>query len=491
MGDSRHKRFVTRREVLMIGVAAVGAGLIQACGQAAGPASTAAPKTGPTSAPAKPASDAAKPSSDAAKPAQAPVQGGAAKRFAGTTLNVSCWSAPFPKWLADYLPEFEEQTGAKVNYDTPAFPVYNQRTDLELSTKGSAFDVLNITFIYSSRWIGAGWFTPLDEFIKDPNKTPSGWDPDDFLPGVVEPFKDKQGSQYGFPWIADAYMAASARFDLIEQAGLKMPDTFDDITKVLQATHDKDGVKGFVTENHHGWTWIPYLQGYGGNVFRDPPGDLMPTLDSPEAVEAAEYYANMLKTYGPDGVLSYTYDQALNILLQGRANYITFNQAWLVQLGDADKSKVAKTVNYSLMPAGPKGRFPGVGTHGFGIPAGSKNKDAAWEFILWSMSKDMFGRMLTEKGYGSVTRRSVINSPDFKSKMAINGHDVGDLYTKTIDLAGTGYMKYRTVHVYPQVDQQIDKAIELIASGQASAKEAMQRAQTNSVADLKKAGIDL
>ena len=44
----------------------------------------------------------------------------------------------------------------------PGFPVYNQRADLELSTKGSGFDVLNVTFIYTSRWIGAGWLTPLD-----------------------------------------------------------------------------------------------------------------------------------------------------------------------------------------------------------------------------------------------------------------------------------------------------------------------------------------
>jgi multiple sugar transport system substrate-binding protein len=26
-----------------------------------------------------------------------------------------------------------------------------------------------------SRWIGAGWFTPLDDFVNDPNKTPPDW----------------------------------------------------------------------------------------------------------------------------------------------------------------------------------------------------------------------------------------------------------------------------------------------------------------------------
>ena len=53
--------------------------------------------------------------------------------------------------------------------------------------------------------------------------------------------------------------------------------------------------------------------------------------------------------------------------------------------------------------------------------------------------------------------------------MTVNGHDVAKLYVDTIDLAAAGHMKYRTVHVYPQVDKQIDKAIENIVSGQMSA----------------------
>lgn len=65
-----------------------------------------------------------------ATPRRAPAQVGRAKPFAGTTINVASWSGAFPKLLADYLPEFAEKTGIKVNYETPSFPVYNQRTDL-------------------------------------------------------------------------------------------------------------------------------------------------------------------------------------------------------------------------------------------------------------------------------------------------------------------------------------------------------------------------
>ena len=90
------------------------------------------------------------------------------KPFAGTTINASCFQTTFFEYLKNYFPQFEEKTGIKVNFTMQAFPVYNQRTDLELSTKGSALDVVNATFIYTGRWIGAGWLTNLDTFTKDP-----------------------------------------------------------------------------------------------------------------------------------------------------------------------------------------------------------------------------------------------------------------------------------------------------------------------------------
>src|SRR5947208_2523922 len=58
---------------------------------------------------------------------------GAGRRQAAvrTTLNVACWSSPYAKLLTDYVPQFEEATGAKATYETPSFPIYNQRTDVE------------------------------------------------------------------------------------------------------------------------------------------------------------------------------------------------------------------------------------------------------------------------------------------------------------------------------------------------------------------------
>ncbi len=412
----------------------------------------------------------------------------AGKPYEGTELNISCWSAPFPKLLQTYLPEFEKLTGIKVNYDTPGFLIYNQRVDLELSTKGSSYDVLNITFIYVDRWLRAGWFTPLNEFVK--NDTPADWNVEDFLPATRKIMSDKQGNLYGIPWTADISMACAGRYDIMEKMGLAMPRTFDEIEKVAAATN-KDGIAGFVGDNRHGWNFPPYLQGFGGNVFRNAPNDLMPTLDTPEAIHAADFFSHLLRDYGPNGVLSYSYDQVTAALKQGRGNYATEGHIFLMPAADPD-SKEARTVRYSAFPRGPAGDFPGFATHGWGIPVGARNKKASWEFIKWAMSKDMMMRAVTEKGYSSPSRRSVVESPEFKKRMTLNGNDVADIYLKGIETAGgSDYMAYRIVQGFPQVDTLIGQAIERIVTKQMSAADSMKLAQTSAIADLKRAGIKI
>lgn len=413
-----------------------------------------------------------------------------ARKFEGVTLNVSTFSAAWPKLLRQWLPEFEALTGARVQLDTPSFPVYNQRADLELSTKGSAYDVVNVTFIYTSRWINAGWLTPLDSFIADPNQTSPQWDLNDFLPAALAPETGRDGKLYGIPYVVEAMLAGASRFDLIQQAGLGFPQTTDDLLSVLRAVNKKARVSGYITDNHYGWTFIPYLQAFGGNVFRTPPDDLFPVLDSPEAVAAADYFASLIREFGPNGGINYTADQSLQALKQGRVNFSDASQTYLAQLADPS-SRTLKTASFGQMVSGPKGRFPGMAVHALGIPVGSKNKEAAWAFIQWALSKQLTRRAIGA-GYGSPTRRSDIDSQAFRGKQVVNGIDLAQLSLDAIERAGSGgYMKYRTVEVYPQVDQQLNKAIALIASGQLSAKQAMAQAQAGTISDLKRAGVKI
>jgi len=416
--------------------------------------------------------------------------GQAKSKFSGATIRGAAFSLPFHEYLRKYFPEFEDRTGIKITFDIQAFPVYNQRMDLELSTRGSTYDLINVTFIYQNRWIGAGWVSNLDEFTTDANATPPDWDPADFVPGVQASMRDAKGKTYAYGIEAGAMILGAARGDLIEKAGLKLPTNFDEMVKVCEAVHNKEGVAAWTADKLHHWNWIPYLMGMGGGVFKDPPQNLTPTLDTAVAAQAAQWYADLLTRFGPDGVLSYTDDQAMQSQLSGRANMRSQAITWQLPLGKNPESTIKDRVRYGLIPAGPNGAFPGVACHGFGIPTGSKQRSAAWEFIKWALSKEMLERLVKEHGYPSVCRRSVIDSAAFHEALTVNDQDLATLYKQTLERAGqAGYMKYRTVPVYPQVGDKINRAIEAIATKQLDASSALKQAQAQAIEDIKKAGL--
>ena len=124
-----------------------------------------------------------------------------------------------------------------------------------------------------------------------------------------------------------------------------MPETFDELIKVCDAIDGKDSVKAFVADKLHHWNWIPYLMGNGGNVFKD--AARQPDADAStrrEAIASADWYANLLMKYGPDGQLSYSDDQAMRSQMSGRANMRTQAITWSVPLAKDPESKVQKTV---------------------------------------------------------------------------------------------------------------------------------------------------
>src|SRR5215469_6670620 len=102
------------------------------------------------------------------------------KSFSGVTLHGAAFQHRFFTLLQNYIPEFEAQTGMKVDLQLSALPVYNQQANLELSSGGSAFDFCNVTFTLASRWVAANLLSNLDEFTSDPNLTPPDWNPKDF-----------------------------------------------------------------------------------------------------------------------------------------------------------------------------------------------------------------------------------------------------------------------------------------------------------------------
>jgi multiple sugar transport system substrate-binding protein len=415
------------------------------------------------------------------------------KPFAGVTLRGASFQHRFFTLLQNYIPEFEAQTGMKVDLQLSAFPVYNQQANLELSSGGSAFDFVNVTFILAARWVAAGLLANLDEFTGDPNLTPAEWKPEDFVEGAQVPYRDAKGATYGYSWEGGAMVMGLSRMDLMEKRGLKIPKTFAELEQVCAAMNGADNVNGIVSFQLHHWCLPPYIQGFGGNIFRNPPTDIMPTLNSPEAIQAIEFYANLLKNYAPKGVLTYTEDQARQSLLTGRSNIFIHSSAWITPILMSGDSKVKDTSRVVRMPAGPARDCPAANSQGLGIPKNAKNKKAAWEFIKWALSPEISMRLVKEHGHSSVCRKSVIASEEYRRLNTVNGQDLGALYLEVLGMPAKGenYMAYRTVKEFPIVGDVLNKAFEQVATGQLPAQAAMNAAQEQAIANMRRAGTAL
>ncbi|MEH2522467.1 MULTISPECIES: ABC transporter substrate-binding protein [unclassified Bradyrhizobium] len=415
------------------------------------------------------------------------------KPFAGVTLRGASFQHRFFTLLQNYIPEFEAQTGMKVDLQLSAFPVYNQQANLELSSGGSAFDFVNVTFILAARWVAAGLLANLDEFTGDPNLTPAEWKPKDFVEGAQVPYRDTKGATYGYSWEGGAMVMGLSRMDLMEKRGLKIPKTFAELEQVCAAMNGVENVTGIVSFQLHHWCLPPYIQGFGGNIFRNPPSDIMPALNSPQAIQAIEFYANLLKNYAPKGVLTYTEDQARQALLTGRSNIFIHSSAWITPILMSGDSKVKDTSRVVRMPAGPVRDFPAANSQGLGIPKNAKNKKAAWEFIKWALSPEISMRLVKEHGHSSVCRKSVIESEEYRKLNTVNGQDLGALYLEVLGLPAKGenYMAYRTVKEFPIVGDVLNKAFEQVATGQLAASAAMNAAQEQAIANMRRAGTAL
>lgn len=420
--------------------------------------------------------------------ARAGAQG--SKPYAGARIKMSQVSHAYGAALVARLPAFEQQTGIKVEIDQMSFPVLNQREDLELASGSGAYDVMQMIFIRSGRWIGAGWAEPLNAFIDNPQLTDkAALDVNDFVAGAMAPFKRGE-TIYALPWLSDSTVVGY-RTDVFEKAGYaKFPETFDALREAAKKIHTRQ-MAGFVTQDNLHWIFPNWLLSYGGSFFANPPADLTPTFDTPEAIRAAEVFTTMLGAYSPPGGIKLDASIAEAIMQQGKAACYLDGLGNTQHIIDAKKTTLGDRMAFTNTPSGPKGHFPQLAVHGYFINKSSKNKNAAWEFIKWAVSKDTMLSAALTQGHLAGTRASVLDHPEVRQKFNWRGSDLAALHLEVMKRAGAGYMAYRTIPQFPPIGDRVIIAMTAIASGQTSVADGMKSLQKDAEGILEKAGVKI
>ncbi len=291
--------------------------------------------------------------------------------------------------MQELLPEFEAENNIKVNWMQLQETPLRSKTGLELSAPSTDIDVIMVDFLFMNKYAKAGYLAPLDEYFGKG----STFKESDFQSPFIDAVK-YNGKQYAVPLYQDCNILVY-RADLYAKYDLNVPKTFEELEYNAKVIHENEpGVAGITMRGQRGqgvneWTWPTFLRGFGGTYFDH---NMMGNLDTPEAIAALEYYASILKNYGPEGVANFSYIEVQTGFAQGKAGMFIDSASLAPRCEDPASSKVAGKIGYAVVP-GKREIQPGFYSWTLVVPEHSKNKEAAAKFLEWIVSPEIAPRL--------------------------------------------------------------------------------------------------
>ncbi|TDE02007.1 sugar ABC transporter substrate-binding protein [Jiangella asiatica] len=283
------------------------------------------------------------------------------------TGNIEVWAMGTEgEGLGAFLAGFEEENP---DVTVEVTPVPWEGAHDRIATAIAAGETPDVSLI-GTTWMG--------EFAETGGLEPTPTDlfsEDDFFPGpwastVVD------GTSYGVPWYVET-RALFYRTDLAQQAGLEPPTTWDDLKTFAQGLQQAGAQQGIYLQPGQGGSWQTFMPFAWQNGATLTDGDAY-TLDSPEMIEALEYYTS----YFTEGLSQNTVLQpgALEQMFADGTIGSFISGPWHIGL----VRDAGATDNFDVVPLPGRDEAPGasfVGGGNLAVFTDSDNKDGAWKLI--------------------------------------------------------------------------------------------------------------
>ncbi len=323
------------------------------------------------------------------------------EKYKDTTLVVS-WPALSHFIKAEKLiEEFTKETGIEVEVDALQYLKLRDRQLLEMSKPKGEYDIVSWVVMWKGEYVSKGLLTPLSQFFTNGALVDPQYDIDDIADaylqngGVVGGKKGympgKSGALYGIPFGAETSILAY-RKDILDAQGIAPPKTYDELRAAMRKLAGA-GIPALTSRGKTGHQvtagWLLHLAPLGGRVFDD---EWNPVFNDAAGVEAARVMREIART-GPKGIPSFGFGEAAAAFLGGGAAMYIDTLKIAAMARDPKQSKIADKVAYGLHPTGSR---CGSETGGFamGIPANSRNQEAAFLFIQYMTSRAGDRRMV-------------------------------------------------------------------------------------------------
>jgi multiple sugar transport system substrate-binding protein len=269
----------------------------------------------------------------------------------------------------------------------------------------SPYDLVYADVHWIPKFAAGGWLEDLTD--RWPQQQ---WER--FIPGAIEGSKYR-GRIYRVPLEVGAGMLFY-RKDLLDAAGERPPETFDDLVRVAKKLQRPSDLWGYVWQGqqYEGLVcdYLEVLKGFGGDWI-DPASNAV-GLDQPPAIAAAAFMRDCITKHGisPPGVTTYDEEQSRQLFHAGRS---VFHRNWPYAwtLIEADDSPLRGKVGVTRMPRTANGAHAStLGGFGFAITRSSPHKDEAWLFVQF-MTELPQARQVYEQTGALLAQRAFFEDP--------------------------------------------------------------------------------
>jgi multiple sugar transport system substrate-binding protein len=336
--------------------------------------------------------------------------------FEGTTIRVLDVARDAHRVGLEFIvPMFEERYGIQVEVVEMPFPRMREATVLEMLGRTGRYDVFSIDVMWLAEYVQSGYLEPLYRYINDPNLYSAEiLDLDGFVPRALSGNGVQNDMLYTLP-ISPGMYVQFLRKDLLEEAGIAVPQTEDELLAAAEALtipgRDQYGITLQIARGiFFGHQWLRHLYTFGGQIWDE---DWNVVIDSPEALRALDHFLQY-KPFTPPGSESFQWDDVSNTFAQGRAAMGEGFSAFMITFENPEASRVAGKVDYTLVPYGPSGNRDALyGSWAMGISTDSRNKEAAYLFLQYVAGTEV-AREWALRG-GQPSRHSVFQDPEVQA----------------------------------------------------------------------------
>ena len=436
-----------------------------------------------------PTQDTAAPAEEEAAPAEeeeAPAEEEAETEPTGSVTELTIlWAQWDP---ADYLQEignmYEEETGIAINVVQEPWGSFQDLFFTEMAAQGTSYDMV----VGDSQWLGqsvtGGHYLDLTDFLVGEGIADTVTEAT--LTYYAE-YPTGSGQYYAYPTEGDANGWAYRR-DLFEDPEemaafeeeygypLAPPETYEQLMDIAQFfTRPDEGLYGaaiYTQADYDALTMgVENVLFSWGAEWQDENNNVMGVVNSPEAIEAIEFYHDLYQCCQAPGLSNAFFAEVNDAFIGGQVamamNYFAFFPA----LTNPSVNPYAETTGFFVNPAGPDGdQHAALGGQGTSIISyiTPERQEAAKDFIRWFAQEEIQAEWGALGGY--TCNINVLASEEFLNVAPYNA-----AFAETM----TFVKDFWNVPVFGELLLVVQTELgEYIVGGQGTAEEAM-----NSIAE--------